>query len=207
MKKRALVIDDEQIILDSVGDILGFDGFEVDGILEGRRGIKAAIRKPYDIVLTDIRMPDIGGLVVLRDIKRKKPTVPVVIITGFGTVRSAVQAMKLGAADYVEKPFTPDQLISTVRKAIEDTAVEPPERQEIVHKETVIRVLERAATDSRFRAQLLYDGADALNAYDLAAPERLAIITGDVQWIESQIGPLSRDQKEWLEARLASEIW
>lgn len=206
-KRKALVIDDEQIVLDSVQKILASDNYEVDTVLKGKKGIRAAIKKPYDVVLTDIRMPDIGGLVVLRDIKREKPSVPVVIITGFGTIRSAVQAMRLGAADYIEKPFTPEQLISTVNVSIDNAVEQAPETQRIIHKQEVIKVLERTAADSDFRRKLLYDGSDALTAYDLTGSEMLAIVTGDIEWIEAQIGPLNRDQRDWLESRLGSEIW
>jgi DNA-binding NtrC family response regulator len=96
---KALVIDDEQIVLDSVSKILREEDYSVDSTLSGREGRDKAIQENYDIVLTDIRMPDIGGMRVLRDVKRAKPSLPVVIITGYATVRSAVQAMKLGAAD------------------------------------------------------------------------------------------------------------
>ncbi|UCG67513.1 MAG: response regulator, partial [Deltaproteobacteria bacterium] len=92
-RKKALVIDDEQIVLDSVSKILADENYEVDVSLSGRKGLESAIQKDYDVVLTDIRMPDIGGMRVLRDIKRAKPSLPVVIITGYATVRSAVQAM------------------------------------------------------------------------------------------------------------------
>jgi len=158
-------------------------------------------------VLTDIRMPEIGGMRILRDIKRAKPAVPVVIFTGYATVQSAVQAMKLGAADYIEKPFTPDMLLSTVRKALEKARTEAPEAQEVVHKEEVIRVLERTAVDSEFVSSLFYYGADALQDYELTGPEKLAILTGDSHWLESQVGPLSAVQKRWLESRLGAEIW
>jgi len=104
---RTLVIDDEQIVLDSVTRILTEENYQVDTSLSGREGLAKALKGAYDLVLTDIRMPDIGGMRVLRDVKRAKPKLPVVIITGYATVRSAVQAMKLGAADYLEKPFLP----------------------------------------------------------------------------------------------------
>jgi len=106
-KNKALVIDDEQIVLDSVSKILTDGDYEVDVSLSGRKGLNQAIEKDYDIVLTDILMPDIGGMRVLKDIKRVKPSLPVIIITGYATVRSAVQAIKLGAVDYIEKPFNP----------------------------------------------------------------------------------------------------
>ena len=202
---RVLAIDDEAIVLESVRKVLA--DFEVDLAQSSRQGLDWGISRDYDLVLTDIRMPEIGGMRILRDIKRVKPAVPVVIFTGYATVQSAVQAMKLGAADYIEKPFTPDMLLTTVRKALEKARTEAPEAQEVVHKEEVIRVLERAAVDSEFVSSLFYYGADALQDYELTGPEKLAILTGDIQWLESQVGPLSAVQKRWLESRLAAEIW
>jgi DNA-binding NtrC family response regulator len=200
-----LAIDDEAIVLESVRKVLA--DFEVDLAQSSRQGLDWGISRDYDLVLTDIRMPEIGGMRILRDIKRVKPAVPVVIFTGYATVQSAVQAMKLGAADYIEKPFTPDMLLTTVHKALEKARTEAPEAQEVVHKEEVIRVLERAAVDSEFVSSLFYYGADALQDYELTGPEKLAILTGDIQWLESQVGPLSAVQKRWLESRLAAEIW
>jgi len=206
-KRRALVIDDEQIVLDSVRKILSAENVEVDTTLDGLEGIQMAIRHPYDVVLTDIRMPNVGGLIVLRDIKRQKPSLPILIITGYASVRSAVQAMKLGAADYIEKPFTPEQLVKSIEAAIELEKTIEPEEQAIIHKTEVIEILERAASDDGFKADLLHNGSDALSEYNLTKTEMLAIITGDIRWIEGEIGPLTQNQKKWLEARLGAEIW
>ena len=195
-KKKALVIDDEQIVLDSVSQILIDDNYEVDVSLSGREGLDWAIERPYDIVLTDIRMPDIGGMRVLRDIKRVKSSLPVVIITGYATTKSAVQAMKLGAADYIEKPFEPEQLLDAVARAL---GISPEaEEQGLVHKEEMAKVLERAESDDEFFANLLENGADALDEYDLTKAEKLAIVTGDVSWIEDQVGRLTRPQRRML---------
>lgn len=204
---NALVIDDEQIVLDSVEKILSAENCEVSTSLRGKKGIRMALREDYDVVLTDIRMPDIGGLVVLRDIKRKRPALPVIIITGYATIRSAVQATKLGAADYIEKPFSPEKLTEAVFSAIKLAKTEMPEEQAILNKNEVIRVLERAASDYAFRQELIDNGSDALEPYGLTAPEKLAVITGDLVWVEEQIGPLTAQQKVWLELRLGAEIW
>ncbi|UCE34333.1 MAG: response regulator [Deltaproteobacteria bacterium] len=204
---KALVIDDEQIVLDSVSKILREEDYSVDITLSGREGRDKAIQGNYDIVLTDIRMPDIGGMRVLRDVKRAKPSLPVVIITGYATVRSAVQAMKLGAADYLEKPFTPDQLLKACASALNLAATQAPEDQELIHQEEIIKVLEKAASDPHFFTSLLEDAADALDDYDLTGPEKLALLTGDVEWIEGQIGPLTRSQRRWLDVRRSAEIW
>jgi len=206
-KMKALVIDDEQVVLDSVSKIMTAENYEVDVSLSGREGLNQALQRDYNIVLTDIRMPDIGGMRVLRDIKRAKPSLPVVIITGYATVKSSVQAMKLGAADYLEKPFTPDQVIKAVASALAIAARKPPEEQALIHKEEMIKVLERAGSENEFIVNLLFHGADALEEYDLTGPEKLALLTGDIEWIEKNIGPLKPNQKLWLEQRLSAEIW
>jgi len=206
-KKKALVIDDEQIVLDSVRKILSQGDYEVDISLSGRQGLELAISRQYDIVLTDIRMPDMGGMRVLRDVKRAKPSLPVVIITGFATVKSAVQAIKLGAAEYLAKPFTPDELLKAVDSALQVAATREPEEQILIHKEEMIRLLERAATDTQLVYDMLHYGSDALEKYKLSGPEKLAVLTGDIQWIEEHIGPLTPVQRRWLEQRVAAEIW
>ncbi len=204
--KRVLVIDDEQIVLNSIGRILGQAGFDVETTLSGRQGLEWALNKTYDIVLTDIRMPDIGGMIVLRDMKRAKPEVPVMIITGYANVQSAVQAMKLGAADYVEKPFTPDQLLKAVTLAIEHATTSTPEKQILIHKEEILAILDRAAVDGDFVYDLLHHWADALEGYKLTGPEKLALLTGDIEWIEKYTGPLAAKQKRWLQRPLSAEV-
>ncbi|MBM3235212.1 response regulator [Candidatus Poribacteria bacterium] len=204
---RALVIDDEQIILDSVKKILVEENYTVDVTSNSRQGLDWALQKQYDIVLTDIRMPGIGGMRVLRDLKRAKPSLAVVIITGHATVRSAVQAMKLGATDYLEKPFTPEELLEAVASAVDIVNIQPPEEQSLTHKAEIIKVLERTASDSEFIANLYYHGVDALDEYDLTSPEKLALLTGDIPWIEKHVGPLTKVQKRWLERQMDIKTW
>jgi DNA-binding NtrC family response regulator len=205
-KKKVLVVDDEQIVLDSVRKILSDGNYEVDSTLSGRQGIEWGTKRHYDIVLTDIRMPDIGGMIVLRDVKRAKPSVPVVVITGYATVKSAVQAMKLGASDYLEKPFTPEELLNAVDSALDDASSREPEEQAMIHIDEIIKVLERASTDGEFVYNLLHRWADALEEYDLTAAEKLALLTGDIEWIEKHIGPLTKSQRRWLEQPLSAEM-
>ena len=207
MKKKILAIDDEKIVLDSVEKILSAGGFDVDLSQNSREGLDRALKRDYDLVLCDIRMPEIGGMRILRDIKRAKPALPVIIFTGYATVQSAVSAMKLGATDYIEKPFTPDMLITSISKGFEKAAALEPEPQEVMHKDEIVRVLERAAVDSEFVARLFYYSADALEEYELTGAEKLAILTGDIQWLEKSIGTLTAQQKRWIEQRLSAEIW
>ena len=195
-KKKALVIDDEQIVLESVSALLTDEGFEVDVSLDGRQGLDWAIERNYDVVLTDIRMPDIGGMKVLRDVKRINPTLPVIMITGYASVESAVQAMKLGAAEYIEKPFEPEQLLDVVSRALGIS--KEAEEQGLIHREEVAKVLDRAESDDDFFMKLLEHSVDALDEYDLTKAEKLAIVTGDVLWIEEQLGRLTRAQRRML---------
>ncbi|MDY6843250.1 MAG: response regulator [Thermodesulfobacteriota bacterium] len=199
MKKKVLAIDDEQIILDSVLKILTVEDYEVDVTLNSTQGLDWGLKRDYDIVLTDIRMPGIDGMKILRDIKRLKPSLPVLIITGYASVKSAVQAMKLGAMDYLEKPFTPDELLNAIHSALDMATTQKPEKQDIIHKSEILKVLERAATDNEFLIKLSHQGPDALEEFDLTPSEKLALLTGDIDWIEEQIGPLKATQKKWFE--------
>ena len=195
-KGKVLVIDDEQIVLDSVATLLRDEGFDVDVSLSGREGLDWAIERKYDAILSDIRMPDIGGMRVLRDIKRIHPSLPVIMITGYASVDSAIQAMKLGAAEYIEKPFEPEQLIDSVNRAL---GVSPEtEEQGLIHKDEEAKVLDRAESDDDFFMNLLENSVDALDEYDLTKAEKLAIVTGDVRWIEDQLGRLIRAQRRML---------
>jgi DNA-binding NtrC family response regulator len=205
--KKILVIDDERIVIDSITKILKEERIDVDSTLSGRQGVEMALQKDYDLVLSDLRMPDIGGMRVLRDIKRIKPKLPVVIITGYATVPSAVQAMKLGAAEILEKPFSPDGLVYTVQKAMNPSPAAEGEAQGVIHRDEILRLLERAATDQNLVYELMHCGADALADYHFTNAEKLAILTADIEWIEKHVGQLSAAQRKWLDARRNSEIW
>lgn len=205
--KKVLVIDDERIVIDSITKILKEEHIDVEGTLSGRQGIEMALNKDYDLVLTDLRMPDIGGMRVLRDIKRAKPELAIAMITGYATVPSAVQAMKLGAAEIIEKPFSPDALVAAVLKAMSSAAFKKPEDQGLTNRDEILRLLERAATDQNLVYDLMHCGADALADYELTNAEKLAILTADIEWIEKNVGHLSPSQRKWLEARRNTEIW
>jgi len=205
--QKILVIDDERIVIDSIAKILKEERIDVDSTLSGRQGVEMALQNDYDLVLSDLRMPDIGGMRVLRDIKRVKPRLPVVIITGYATVPSAVQAIKLGAAEILEKPFSPDGLVYTVRKALQPVPSEAVEEQGLIHRDEILRLLERAATDQNIVYELMHCGADALADYLLTNAEKLAVLTADIDWIEKHVGQLSAMQRKWLDARRNSEIW
>jgi CheY-like chemotaxis protein len=120
MKKKVLVIDDEAIVRVSCQRVLEPEGYEVKVTSRGDEALRLMEEEKYDIVLTDLKMPDMDGLEVLKEIKRRWPDIQVIIITGYGTISTAVQAIKLGAYDYIEKPFTPEDILNVVKRAMED---------------------------------------------------------------------------------------
>ncbi len=118
MNKRLLVVDDESSILESVTDILEDEGFVVSTALDGEGALKAMEEDLPDLVLLDIWMPGMDGLEVLRRVGKEWPFVPVIIMSGHGTIETAVKATKLGAYDFIEKPLSYEQLILTVQNAL-----------------------------------------------------------------------------------------
>ena len=113
-KGKILVIDDEDIVRLSCSRSLVPEGYELKMAKNGPEGLKLLEEETFDLVLTDLKMPNMDGIEVLGTIKEKWPKTDVVIVTGYQTVETAVKAIKIGAFDYVEKPFTPDSLLATV---------------------------------------------------------------------------------------------
>jgi DNA-binding NtrC family response regulator len=118
-KAKILVIDDEEVIRTSCARVLGPLDYSVTTAKTGTEGLHMLSSHTYDLVLSDLMLPDIDGVEVLRRIKESWPAVEVIIMTGYGTVKTAVKAMKLGVFDYLEKPFTPEDLTSAVARAME----------------------------------------------------------------------------------------
>jgi DNA-binding NtrC family response regulator len=116
---RILVVDDEMIVCESCKRILEGEGYEAETALSGKEAFEKMKANPFDIVITDLKMPGIDGMEVLRIFRKEYPDSIVIMITGFSTVETAVEAMKLGAFDYIPKPFTPDEVAIVVKKAIE----------------------------------------------------------------------------------------
>ena len=112
-----LVIDDESVICDACRLVLSEKGHTVDHCLTGKTGLRAIERGAYDLILLDMKLPDIDGMKILETIRKKVPGSCVVVMTGYSTMSNALQAMRLGAADYLAKPFTDDELVEAVEKS------------------------------------------------------------------------------------------
>lgn len=117
--KRILIIDDEESFRNVLTMILKKEGYEVEGAANGEEGLKKASQDPYDHILCDIRMPGMDGMEVLQEVVKSGVEAPIIMMSAFGTVDTAIEAMKLGAYDYISKPFKPDEIILTLKKAEE----------------------------------------------------------------------------------------
>lgn len=117
-KAKILCVDDEPVILDSFRKILVLDGYSVDTVENGKEALGLIQMHHYDFVFTDLKMPVMDGVEVTKSVKHLRPDIDVVIITGYATVETAVECMKFGAMDYVQKPFTEDELLDFVKKIL-----------------------------------------------------------------------------------------
>jgi len=119
LKRKILIIDDEPTIGSGCKRVLEKEGFEVNYQQNGKNGLKEALKGEYDLILLDLLLPEIDGMEILRSVKSKGIFSEVIIITAYGTVQTAVEAIKLGATDYISKPFSPDELIIHVNKVFQ----------------------------------------------------------------------------------------
>jgi DNA-binding NtrC family response regulator len=113
-----LIVDDEKVILDSCSQILKKEGYKVRVASDGNEGLSSFKEELFHVVILDIKLPGMDGMEVLANIKEESPETPVIIITGFASIESAVESIKHGAFEYLPKPFTPEELRVSVSKAI-----------------------------------------------------------------------------------------
>lgn len=122
-KKKIMVVDDEPIIREGMLRILEGTEFAVETFASGYLALEKLQEASFDLLITDLKMPGMGGMEVLKSIKVLQPEMPVIIITGYSSVDTAVEAMKNGAIDYIAKPFTPEEITTKVATALEKKAV------------------------------------------------------------------------------------
>ncbi len=118
-RPRVLAVDDEQVVCESIRRVLAQEGYEVTTSTSARDGLELVRKQVFDLLLLDIKMPQIGGIEFLREVRSISPETEVVIVTGYATIETAVEAIKLGAFDYLEKPVSPPQLIVAAARALE----------------------------------------------------------------------------------------
>ncbi len=123
MKNKILVVDDEAHICDIFYQILTKGGYKVSTAGNGKKALEITKKKKPDLVLLDLKLPDLDGIKVLRQIKEIKKDIMVIVITAYGTVKTAREAMKLGAYDYISKPFNLTKVENLIKKTLEMQAL------------------------------------------------------------------------------------
>jgi DNA-binding NtrC family response regulator len=175
----ALVIDDEKSIRVSLGRALEDMGLEVLTAATGEEGIEKSGSGSFSIVMLDLKLPGIGGLEVLRQIKEHTPPPPVVIISAHGTINSAVAAMRLGAADFIQKPFS----LEEVRSVVGEILTRGDLQEDATDYESLLSLARRAITRKEFdlaeafASRAISAGVSRPEAYNLLGS--LLEISGD----------------------------
>jgi two-component system, NtrC family, nitrogen regulation response regulator NtrX len=114
-----LIVDDEKAIRKTLSEILSYEGYKIEDAENGEEALKKLKEKSYDVVLCDIKMPKVDGIEFLEKSKEINPDIPIIMISGHGTIETAVEAVKKGAFDYVAKPPDLNRLLITIRNALD----------------------------------------------------------------------------------------
>ena len=117
-KKRILVVDDEATVCRSIRQALLCEEYEIDIAMSGEEALRMAENKDYEVMVVDLMMPGLSGLDLLRSIKAKNSSARIIMVTGYPTMKNTLQAMHLGAFDFLPKPFLPSDLRKIVAKAL-----------------------------------------------------------------------------------------
>jgi len=141
---KILIIDDESSIRRTLKEILEFENYKVDAAEDGKAGLKAATEKEYDVIFCDIKMPRMDGLEVLAELKKAGVNTPVIMISGHGNIETAVDSIKTGAYDFIEKPLDLNRILVTIKNAldkvslVQETTVLKKEVKKLAKSSTII---------------------------------------------------------------------
>jgi len=167
-----LIVDDDALIRRSLGEVLRREGYAVVEASGGGDALKALEQAAPDLVITDFNMPEIDGLQLLREIRARKPDLPVILVTGYGTVEHAVDAMRAGAYDYVSKPIIDDEMKMVIRRALEERSLR--DENSDLRKRLDMRYSYDSIIGRDHRMQRIYDTIESV------APTRATVlITGE----------------------------
>ncbi len=147
--KKTLIVDDEKNTRLTLGQCLERAGIESAAAVNAEEGLEKIQKEEFGLILLDLRMPGMGGMDFLKKVRQIRPDIKVAIITAYGTVESAVEAMKLGAVDFLQKPFTPDEIRGLVTRIMNRETMEKGKAGDY---ETLIEFAKRCVTERRFEA-------------------------------------------------------
>ncbi len=212
---QILLMEDENSLAQGLQMVLKEEGYGVDLAMTGHGALDRFRQKTFDLLVADLRLPDMDGMEVVREVKENRPDTEVVVITGYATITSAVNAMKIGVFHYLQKPFTEDEFITTVGGALKEKEAAPvnvavkkavTKEEKLIQKREVIRALNRTSEDSQFWNALMEFGSAALEDYCLSNEAKAAIVSGDLKWINDHVGELTRKQLGFIYKRLCPKM-
>lgn len=210
-----LIMEDDLNVARGLKMILDEEGYNVDLRDTGYGALDAIGQFEYNLLMADLRLPDIDGMQVIRKVRQANPETGIIAMTGYATSALAVEALKLGACDFIAKPFTEDQIKAAIKDALAlnmatTNAVESFQDSGAaisIQKREVFKVLNRTSEDSRFWNALMEKGGDALGEYTLSSEAKAAIASGDLGWINRNVGELTQKQLMYVYKRLELEVW
>ncbi len=167
---KVIIVDDDPTFGLMIKNFLTKNGFEADEVLNARNCVKAMQEKTYDIALLDFRLPDMDGIELLKQIKHKNPALPVILMTSYANIRTAVKAMQLGAFDYLTKPVNPDETLLTIKKALQ-----APEKHKPVTKTRQAGGTGKSSASAFVEGQS-EESKELRRLIDLVAPTQLSVI-------------------------------
>jgi DNA-binding response OmpR family regulator len=209
-----LLMEDEVNLAKGLQMVLEEDGYNVDWAMNGATALDKFDKEYFDLLVADLRLPDIDGMDVIRQVKQKRPETEAIVITGYPSVSSAVESSKIGVSDYLRKPFTDEEFKAAVDGALKKK--ETPTAEEfltetkegkLIQKREVLRVLDRTYEEPAFWRELLERGSKALEDYNLSNEAKAAVISGDLKWINEHVGELTQKQLLFILKRLEREAW
>jgi DNA-binding response OmpR family regulator len=211
---QILVMEDELSVAKGLQMILKEEGYAVDLAITGQSALDKLSQRGFDVLVADLRLPDIDGMEVIKKVRKNQPETEAIVITGYPSVASAVESVKIGVCDYLRKPFTDDEFKEAVegalkkkqKSSIEELIVET-EKGRLIQKQEVIRVLERTSRDYDFWRELMEKGSKALEGYQLSSEAKAAIVVGDLEWIKKHVGELTKEQLMFIYKRHEREAW
>ena len=180
---RILLVDDQKSLRRSLALMLQGAGFETDEAEGGKEAMQLLAQRDFDLVITDLRMDDMSGIDLLKEIKREKPLLPVILITAYGSIESAVDAMRLGAFDYLTKPFREQDILEKIRasQALRNVPTLPPASRSVRDAEDIV------ADTPQMRATLIKAGRIAMT--DISV-----LITGETGTGKTRIARLIHER-------------
>jgi DNA-binding response OmpR family regulator len=211
---RILVMEDDLNIARGLATVLGDEEYSVRVAGDGQSAIDAFKEEDFDLLIADIRLPDMNGLDVIKQVRHHSPDTKIIVITGFVSTSVAVDAMHNGVTDFLPKPFSEQQILKSVKATLQkrqghsDAYVHSiSETDRLIQKKEVLQVLDRTNEDQLFCYDLMKKGTEALSEYALSDEAKEAIANGDLDWINNNVGELTQKQLKYVFERTEKKDW